>query len=374
MKAIFIVLLCLLASCKTVKYAINEKITSKESCVKISTKGIPVFEAEIENNLHQLIFDTGAMASVVIDSSIIEDFSNKKMATFGSHAGADRKKKKNRILTVKIKSALFESDNKIMLFSQMPKGVCSKPSAIKGIIGLDAFFENDLSLFLDFSNSKICNINAIEMNSRLTDGLFKQLKSECRQNQIFVFLMIDGKEYKFKLDTGYSGNVIISYSDKLDFSKYNSMALEGALYTTIGSVTKGMDVFYEKVPVEIANEKASLKIAVSKSIKAQNIGIDFIKAFDWLIDYNNNKVYVKRNQNPIESIISRKISYYAKVNQDKLLIVVKEKSQTKYQLGNQIISVNGQKVTTENQCELQDLLNKTDDWNSLQLEVIPTQQ
>ena len=54
--------------------------------------------------------------------------------------------------------------------------------------------------------------------------------------------------------------------------------------------------------------------------------------------------------------------------------MVKEKSQSKHQLGDQIISVNGQKVTTENQCELQDLLNKTDDWNSLQLEVIPAQK
>ena len=91
------------------------------------------------------------------------------------------------------------------------------------------------------------------------------------------------------------------------------------------------------------------KLNVSTSIKAQNIGIDFIKAFDWLIDYNNNKVYIKRNQNPIESILNRKISYYVKVNQEKLQIVIKEKSQTQYQLGDQIISVDGQKVTAENQ-------------------------
>jgi len=232
------------------------------------------------------------------------------------------------------------------------------------------FFNHKLSLFLDFSNNKVCNINAAEMRKRVNEAAFQQLKSECRQNQIFVFLMIDGKEYKFKLDTGFSGNAVIPYSDQLEFSKYNAMVLEGSLYKTIGSTSFGTEAFYENIPAEIANYEMPIKITVSTSIKAQNIGINFIKAFDWLIDYNHNKVYIKRNQNAIESKFNRKVSYYAKADQGQLRIVVKEKSQTQYQLRDQIISVSGKKVTAENQCELQDLLNKTEDWNSLQLEVI----
>jgi len=349
----------------------SEKIISNESCILISPNGIPMFEAEIESKQYQFIFDSGAMASVLNDSTIIKDFKTKKFATFGSFSGADRRKKKNRILPVKIKSDLFESNNKMMLFSQVPKALCSKESIIKGIIGLDAFFDKKQSLFLDFSNGKICNINPFELDKLLHKGLFKQLKSECRRNQIFVFFMIDGKEYKFKLDTGFSGNVIIPFSDELDFSKYNSIVLEGSLYKTIDSKTKGMEVFYEKIPATIANASALIKITTSSSIKAQNIGIEFIKCFDWLIDYNHNKVYIKRNQNAITSNFSRKVMYYAKVNQSKLEIVVKEKSQTKFNLGDEIISVSGQKVTAANQCELQDLLNTTEDWNSLQIEVIP---
>ena len=164
------------------------------------------------------------------------------------------------------------------------------------------------------------------------------------------------------------------YDEKLNFKNDKKLELEGSLFQTISSHTSGSEIVYEKMPITFGSYNLEAKVNVSTSIKAQNIGIDFIKAFDWLIDYNNNKVYIKRNQNLIESMLNRKISYYAKVNQEKLLIVIKEKSQTQYQLGDQIISVNGQKVTTENQCELQDLLNKTDDWNSLQLEVIPAQK
>ena len=83
MKATLIAMICLLISCTTLKYSVNEKVTSKENCTTISTKGIPVIEAQIENHLHQFIFDTGAMASVVNDSNVIQDFSNKKFATFG---------------------------------------------------------------------------------------------------------------------------------------------------------------------------------------------------------------------------------------------------------------------------------------------------
>jgi hypothetical protein len=79
---------------------------------------------------------------------------------------------------------------------------------------------------------------------------------------------------------------------------------------------------------------------------------------------------VKRNQNTTDSTFKRKVTYYAGVIDGKLEVIVKEKSQTKFNLGDEIVSVNRQKVTAENQCEIQDLLNKTEDWSNLQIEVL----
>lgn len=370
MKIIVLLIVCLCTSCTILKYSISEKIIPKENCTSISIKGLPLIEVEIEDKNYNLIFDAGAMASVVNDSSVFTDFNKRKFATFGTYSGADRKKRKNQIIPVKIKSELFESENKMMLYSQTPKSACHKESTTKGIIGLDAFFEKGLSLLLNFTDSKICNINKLQYNKLLHEGSFKQIKSECRRNQIHVFIIIDGREYKFKVDTGFSGNIVIPFSDQLNFSKYTSFALEGAFYKTLDSQTSGLEYFYENIPAELGNEKVFTKISVSNSIKAQNIGIEFVKRFDWLINYNQNKVYIKRNQNKVESNFKRKVTYYAKVNNDKLEIVVKEKSQTKFNVGDVITIVNGQNVTAENQCELQDLLNKTEDWNSIQIEVI----
>ncbi len=160
------------------------------------------------------------------------------------------------------------------------------------------------------------------------------------------------------------------YNEKLNFKNDKKLELEGSIFQTISSHTNGNELIYEKMPIKFGGQAFEAKVNVSTSIKAQNIGIEFIKSFDWLIDYNHNKVYVKRNQSTLDSNFKRKVTYYAKVNAEKLEIVVKEKSQTKFNLGDEIVSVNGQKVTAENQCELQDLLNKTEDWSSLQIEVL----
>jgi predicted aspartyl protease len=226
-----------------------------------------------------------------------------------------------------------------------------------------------MSLMLDFTHDKICNISKANIENLLKQSLYRPIKSECRNNHVFIFMTIDGKEYKFTLDTGFSGNIIIPYSEGLNFSKFNAMALEGSYYQTIHSTTNGLETFYEAVPVQIGSEKAETKVCVSNTIKAQNIGMTFIKCFDWIIDFNHNKVYIKPNSNKIEKNFNRRISYLAQAF-DKLRIVTKEKSQIQYQLGDEIISVNGKKVTAENNCELQDFLNKTDDWSSLELEVI----
>lgn len=366
----------LFVSCKTIKQISNEEIFVKTGCEQLSFEGkIPIFSVELDNKKNAFIFDTGATISVLLDSTIVDDFSEKDFSKFGSAKGADGKKVFNKRFTTNFKSNVFESSNKVLTFINMPTNGCEKRKKnYKGILGLDVFFENNLSLQLDFTNNKVCNITSQQLQQDLADGQYQLLKSKCKMNQITVYLNIEGKEYPFKLDTGYTGNIIMPYDEKLNFKNENKITLEGSLFQTISSHTTGKEFIYEKTPIVFGSYNLQAKVNVSTSIKAQNIGIDFIKAFDWLIDYNNNKVYIKRNQNPIESVLNRKISYYAKVNQEKLLIVIKEKSQTQYQLGDQIIAVKGQKVTTENQCELQDLLNKTDDWNSLQLEVIPAQK
>ncbi len=370
MKKVSVVIVFVLCSCTTLRYVMDEIIINKDNCIAVNVNGVTLIPVEIENQKHSFIFDTGAMGSVILDSTIIQNFSAKKFASFGIFKGADGKVKKNKRFTVKASNGLFESDNKVFSFSNFPYSFCNRSNSFKGILGLDAFFNNQSAMVLDFSLGKVCTIPSDNLPSILKTNQYLLVKSRCKYNQVFVYLTIEGKEYQFKLDTGYTGSIILPNSKNSTFKNPNKIILQGTLYKTISTIPFGEDILYEKMPVSFAGIDLESKATVSESIKAQNLGIDFIKGFDWIIDYNHNKVYVKRNQNKIESNFSRKGTYYVRVVQEKLVIIIKEKSQTKYQLGDQILSVNDQKVSVSNACELEEFLNKTEDWGTIKLEVL----
>lgn len=369
MKIYLLMLSAIVTSCTALKYAMDEKIIVKKNCAILSGSNLPLIDVEIEGKNLPFILDTGAMGSVLFDSTAIGNFDSKKLAGLGSRYSADKKKAKNRFMTAKVVTKLFESENKLMTFSIFPESKCNK-STMKGILGLDAFFEDKTVMFLNFSNNEVCNIDPSDVGIKISqDSGYHLVESECFQNQIYVYLVIEGKKLRFKLDTGYGGNIIMPASEATKFINNNQMTIQGTFYTTVSSFAVGTDIFYEKMPVHFAGRDFEAKTNVSTSIKAQNIGINFIKGFDWIIDYHKNKIYVKRNANIIENTFNRRITYYAKAEKEKLLISAKELSQRKFNLGDEIISVNGKRVTPENNCEIQDLLNRTEDWNTIDIEI-----
>lgn len=373
MKFYLIILLSLsLVCCKAFRQISNQEIVTKKGCEVLSFDGkLPLFPLEIDNKETKFIFDTGAMTSILTDTTIVENFNQKEISKFGKLRGADGKKVSNKRIAAQVKSPLFESNNKVLNWVNAPLSNCQSGSkSFAGILGLDVFFEKNEILQMDFSTNKVCQLSTSQLQEFLLNSEYKLVKSKCRWNQIFIYFSVEDKEYKFHLDTGYTGNLIMPYNEKLNFKNDKKLELEGSLFQTISFHTSGNEIIYEKMPVEFGGQAFEAKVNVSTSIKAQNIGIEFIKCFDWLIDYSNNKVYVKRNQNTADSTFKRKVSYYARVTDGKLAVIVKEKSQSKFKLGDVITAVNGNKVTEENQCEIQDLLNKTEDWNSLQIEVL----
>lgn len=371
-RIIFLFVFSGLTSCTAFKQLTNEDVIVKNKCTDIIIENKqPLISLEIDNAKSRFLFDTGATRSVLLDSTVVANFVGKKFFSIGSIQSGDGKKTKHRFLTVSLNSELFKSENKVLSFLNMPTSKCSKTKKkYSGILGLDVFVDKNLSMQLDFTNNKVCNLTLSETESLVKEGHYTLIKSSCKVNQIFVFLNIEGKEFKCKLDTGYNGNVIIPNNDGLEFKNGKKIELEGSLYTTASAFTNGKEILYGEMPVTLGSENIETKISVSNSIKAQVIGMEFIKGFNWIVDYKNNKVYIKRNQNKVETDF-KKVTYYSKANNEKLVIVIKEKSQTKFNLGDQIISVNKNAVTPANICEMQELLNKTEDWNLLQIETVP---
>lgn len=372
----YLTFVVLLFNCTAIRQGISENIISNTACKENDmSNGMIYFDATIDNQIQTFLFDTGASMSVILDSTAVSDVKKKKLAVFGSVSGADKKSVKKTTLIAKINSELFKSENKVFAYVDKPLTKCQQANKFKGILGIDAFFNNDNPLMLDFTNNKICNLSLQNKMDLIINEGFYEIKSQCKSNQIYVFLKVDGIEYKFLLDTGFKGTFVIPYSDKLNFSKFNSLIFEGSLFRTINSITDGKEAYYEDVPTIIGNETINAKILISTSLGHQNIGMGFIKAFDWIIDYNSNKIFIKKNKNDVESKINKNVfSYLASEKTNKLVVYSKQKQLTKYNLGDQITSVNNHQVTTENICEMQNLLNNTQDWNALNLEVIPVKK
>ncbi len=368
----FYFLILILVGCKTLKQSADEIIIDKKGNQPIIfVNGIPKIEAIIDGNPNLFIFDTGANVSAIMDSTIIPSFKDKDFGFLGSVKGADGKKVRNRTFATNIKTNLFESENMVMIYLNQPKTKCNN-THVKGVIGLFNILSSKYSIYMNFSLNTLCNIVEDEKERIIKENGFEELKCEFKNSIIYIFLEIEDKEYKFILDTGFTENIVIPYSKEIKFTNNNYSKFEGSFFKSISSLTKGNEIVYAAMPIKIGNTVIESNLNFSSTVKSQNIGIGFIKGFDWIIDYKNKKLFYKKNKNHIDTGIKYKNHLYSNAVNDKLVIIIKNRiSNLDFGLGDEITSINSKKVTLENICEMQDLLNKTNDWSTLNLEVIP---
>ncbi|WP_318640051.1 aspartyl protease family protein [Flavobacterium ardleyense] len=376
MKKLFVlIIICGFSfSCTSIKQFSKERIVTKVDCKNIEMNSSMIyFDVLFDGQNQKFLFDTGAGMTVITDSVAIVDYHSKKFGALGTVTGADGKETDLRTFTAEIDSELFASTNKVFAYIPRPLTKCQKSQPFAGILGLDLLLRDENVLQLNFTNNKICNITNTTKQELLNSG-YSKIKSEVKSRQIFIYLNIDGKERKFKMDTGFAGSVVIPYNEHDDFPIYNSMSIIGGMYRTATSTTFGEEVFYEDVPLILNDITLPLKIHVSKTIKSQNIGITLLRGFDWIIDYANSEVYLKRNNNIIDSKFNSKAFKYLVAEKDEnLFISTKQKHLEQYNIGDQIIEVANTKISSDNICEMQELLNKTQDWSELGVKIIKVQ-
>lgn len=362
----------IILSCKTFKQVANQEIINTPGSLSFSnTNDAMIVEVEINNKLQPFLFDTGAKNIIAIDSTIFDDFQEQKSTKSNfSIKGGDGERISKMPIVAQTKSNLFESNNKVFSFIDYPKSKCQQDWNFKGILGMSLFFKDDLALKMNFVDNEICNITTEDKLQSINEG-FVKVKSECKSNAIFIYLIIEGIEYKLLVDTGFLGNIVLRKTDEIDLSHYSNITFEGNMYKTIASVTNGEECFYKDIPLKIGNISIPSEVQTSSTLKTQIAGKYFIQNFEWLIDFAKNEVYIKRNTNPLVNSIDKKQFTYLSVNKNgKLIICLKRQLATDHNLNDEIASINREKVTIENICEMQNLLNKTKDWSTLKIEVL----
>ena len=194
--------------------------------------------------------------------------------------------------------------------------------------------------------------------------------------KFYVELEVNGIRDKFLFDTGNKMTVF------LNSELYTNLGTKDYTIKNIGHTVAGaaqVDIDVYRAIFNIQDQlQFEFPVGIDRSSKRSVLSNAYIKKFNWIIDPKNEKVYCK----PIDKdwLIAKK-ELKAKVDRifcseidNKLLVSYINFETANYSINDQIIAVNDQIVTPENICDMQNLLNKSTDWSTLNLEVIPSRK
>lgn len=364
---ILCILLCFsLCSCKLMRLTSDENFVSKSDQMKLKMDLGLTVKVKIDSADENFLFDTGASNTIVFDTTLINNFSKKERISF-LNVKDPNGKISSFFVPSNIETEMYRFDNQLVSVISGMKNYCTDGYVWKGIIGSSFFKKTESKNYLfDFDSLTLYNSKA-----QFEREGFREVKATFFDRHFAIFLTINGIEEPFLFDTGNIAYPLIIKSDsKITPTNYTEfLGSEGV----VGSGNlKSNSKYSNKNELFLGELKMSAPICFlsSKMGKYNNIGLDFIKYFNWIVDYKNKKVFFKRNNIPmiVQNIIPD-YNYLCMIVDNQLKIITKLKSETKYNVDDQIIAVKGKKVTPENICEMQNLLNSNTDWNTLEIDV-----
>ena len=379
-KKVFYALLVLNFSCKSFDDFRNQKVvleTNKSQKIEFKN-GVYYLNLKVNGVSGNFLFDTGAMTSVINDDNYLNQFhlTPKNYYTSYKLKGPDGVQiESNKFVSDSIKSDIINGSKNIFNHITNVKATtdCLKENEPPvGIIGFDIFKRASQPILFDISNNEIrvlqskYNINGYQKLDTNISSIFG--------SEIIIPVKINNKIIKFTLDTGFNGGVLISSKEDI-LSKSNLYEEFEIGFITVSKLSVSKAFIYSNI--NIADNYLFTEPTIISTISNINknlLGINFIKQFNWIFDFNSGVVYVKRisNSNTETLKVLEKLQITSLSFNGELLIVYKKiNCYPNFHLLDKIISVNGKSVTPENICEMQDLLNKTQNWDSLKLEVIP---
>ena len=377
----YILVLISAVSCKSFTDFSNQKVSlnvNKSQKFDLTNNQI-IIPLKVNNCDGKFVFDTGAMSSVITNNDFIKLFTltNENYYTAVKVKGATGDYiKSNHLISDSISSNIISGRKKIFkhLIIESKKTNCFQNEQNQtGIIGFDIFKNAAQPILLDFENNNITVLG----NNYITEG-YSKLPTKINiglGNKLTIPFLIEGVEVNFLFDTGNNGGFLMSEKqNKITDDK--KIAGYESLIGTVGNFSLVKIKTYGNVSVK--NDSISeikTNVSVFPELITNTVGISFIKQFNWILDFGTGSVYIKqlsefKNEDLSSEIENTKFKSIALEN--KLIIGFKNLSiKSTLNAGDEITAVNNQKVTPENICEMQDLLNKNEDWSTLELEVVP---
>ena len=208
----------------------------------------------------------------------------------------------------------------------------------------------------------------------LVDKLgYSIVKSSFTLAATYLYIKINGKEYKLLFDTGAKVSLLFPKKEYKHFKNNSDIEYYGTRFSGIdGSIGEGFIYKKETIINDSFNEKLRLNnVIFIEGQKLYVAGNDYLSNYNWIMDKRNKVLYAKRrniDDRIMDSIINKAtyVSYGTDILTDRLIISLRKKNDgEKYPYQAVIKSVNGELITDDNKCYYKKLLNKSNDWDTL---------
>ena len=325
-----------------------------------------LMKAEVNGVEDTVLYDSGANPTAVLfysDETKPDGMKFYKVPLMG----ADKKAKVWTTyipVTVKTPMCVGEAFGNAMLTD--PCRACDKEGVINRYTIL-GFTGIGIGCYqLDFSCNKIYRMNRKEIDSLA----YLPVKCKFEHDVMFVYPTINGVEYECMFDTGNSGGILVLDAQRVENRNEDDLFCEGSYGVAIGGSTRKQHfVIAPQTAVEFAGQREAVPVMFLESdLSVNNVGLQYIKRFDWIIDHYKEKVYAKPHVADTMELTQRR---YGISTADGTLRIFTRliDGNEKFKVGDRIVSVNGEKITEENICHYYDLLKDSEDWSGFEIQV-----
>lgn len=337
-KSLFLFLICYITavSAQGKRFFESGEAVLKNPVEKISltfANELPLVSVSINGKPYQFLFDTGA--PTVISYAVYNELNLKKKHT--SKVGDSQKNKQEQIFTqlpeMTIDHIVFKNIGAVVLDLEGPEFGCLK---IDGIIGANQMAK----LFWRINYSE----NLLEATKDLTQFPINEyetvfnFKPKPQKTPIIESQILD-KKINITFDTGFTGGIKISDSN-YDPQNRKVQSVETYGVNSVGAYGTGKPLssyHFRANEVLLAGEKFENEIVMTGN--SSLVGNEFLKKFKFIIDWQNNKVYLNRLKNTVAKLESfgfayRFIDFKAKV------VLVFQGTFNPIKIGDEIVSIN----------------------------------
>ena len=331
----------------------------------------------IDGHGDTLFFDTGYNGSLheYIDSP--DKFPMKPILTQSTIAFSKTIWEKKSISVHTVESPWVTIQNHVCMVSCnnfQTMEYCNKKSKrgykMVGLQMLPSYFQ---TLCLNFSDTTIQLTDSNSLYDTIGYHRVPALFSSRDGTQYYkiprITLQIDSLDVDFLFDTGaglcLAANNYNAHTKSNDIKVIGELGRDasGTVYDTIHLQTSSIHTF--------GNATDTVLICYFSHLTENVMGLDFISGYDWIIDYHRNRVYAKQVTTKNYNITEIPL-YGVSTHNDSTLVITRTPFPEKngYSLGSIINAVNGERVCSENICNLKALLNHTKDWKSLKITIV----